>query len=75
MLSTFSLADIDNTQAQLLKVETELSTGKAVNMPSDDPAAAATIIQLQQTSNWQTTYNTNITGGDQPAWRNRFHVR
>jgi len=51
---------IDSTQSQLLQVENELSTGQAVNQPSDNPSAAAMILQLNQTSARQTSYSTSI---------------
>ena len=55
------LADrIDGTQNQLLQVENELSTGQAINAPSDNPSASAIIIQLQQSLNLQQTYNDTI---------------
>lgn len=52
--------NIDSTQSQLLQVEQELSTGKAVNVPSDNPSAAAMIQQLQKTLDYSTQYSTNI---------------
>jgi flagellar hook-associated protein 3 len=51
---------IDSTQSQLLQVENELSTGQAVNQPSDNPSAAAMILQLNQTMSRQTAYSTSI---------------
>ncbi|MGD0390369.1 MAG: flagellar hook-associated protein FlgL [Tepidisphaeraceae bacterium] len=51
---------IDGTQAQLLQVENEMSTGQAVSTPSDNPAAAAIIMQLTQTLNRQQSYNDTI---------------
>src|SRR5208337_4354820 len=51
---------IDGAQAQLLQVENELSTGKAVSTPSDNPAAAAIIMQLTQSLNRQQSYNDTI---------------
>lgn len=51
---------IDSTQSQLLQVENELSTGQAVNQPSDNPSAAAMIMQLNQTAARQTSYSTSI---------------
>ena len=51
---------IDSTQTQILQVENELSTGKAVNTPSDNPAAAAIIMQLNQSLNRQQSYNDTI---------------
>ncbi|HEX4053678.1 MAG TPA: flagellar hook-associated protein FlgL [Tepidisphaeraceae bacterium] len=52
--------NINSEQAQLLKVENELSTGQAISTPSDNPSAAAMIMQLQQTLNTQQTYNDTI---------------
>ncbi|MGD0541507.1 MAG: hypothetical protein ABSB33_08310, partial [Tepidisphaeraceae bacterium] len=52
--------NIDSTQAQLLKVENELSTGQAITVPSDNPSAASMIMQLNQTLNRQQTYNDTI---------------
>jgi flagellin-like hook-associated protein FlgL len=60
MQSDLSAQNIDSTQAQLLKVENELSTGQAINVPSDNPSAASMIIQLNQTLNTQQTYNDTI---------------
>jgi flagellin-like hook-associated protein FlgL len=51
---------IDGTEAQILQVENELSTGQAVSTPSDNPAAAAIIMQLTQTLNRQQSYNDTI---------------
>jgi flagellar hook-associated protein 3 FlgL len=51
---------IDSVQQQLLTVQNELSTGKAVNQPSDNPAAASSIIQLNQTLAQRQTYSDNI---------------
>jgi flagellar hook-associated protein 3 FlgL len=51
---------IDSTQSQLQQVENELSTGKAVNEPSDNPEAASMIEQLNKTLTSQQTYNDNI---------------
>jgi flagellar hook-associated protein 3 FlgL len=52
---------IQSTQNQLLTVENELDTGKQVNQPSDNPSAAAMILQLQRTLSQRTAYSTNIT--------------
>jgi flagellar hook-associated protein 3 len=55
--------DINGTQAQLLTLEQELSTGKQVNEPSDNPSSAAIIQQLQKTLDYSAQYTTNITQG------------
>jgi flagellin-like hook-associated protein FlgL len=60
MQSTVLTDQIDGTQNQLLQVENELSTGQAINTPSDNPSASAIIIQLQQSLNVQQTYNDTI---------------
>jgi flagellar hook-associated protein 3 FlgL len=57
-----SLADqsISSIQSQLLTVENQLTTGKQVNQPSDNPAAAAMILQLQKTLDQRTSYASNL---------------
>lgn len=51
---------INGTQQQLLQIENEISTGKQVTVPSDNPSAAATIAQLQKTLDARTGYTNNI---------------
>jgi flagellar hook-associated protein 3 FlgL len=51
---------INQTQQQLLQVQTQLSTGKRVNQPSDDPSSAAVIQQLQKTLDDQKGYTNNV---------------
>jgi flagellar hook-associated protein 3 FlgL len=60
MQANLTSQEIDSQQSQLAKLENELSTGQAITQPSDNPSAAATIIQLQQTLNTQQTYNDTI---------------
>jgi len=59
--SDAALQSINSAQAQLLQVENQISTGKQFNVPSDNPGAAAVVVQLQQTLNVQQTYSSNIT--------------
>ena len=54
---------LTQTQDSLLDVEQQLSTGKRVNRPSDDPAATAIIQQLQQTLDNRAQYATNLSRG------------
>jgi len=61
MQASIATQNIDSTQAQLTQLEQELSTGKAVNVASDNPSAAAMIQQLQKTLSYSTQYSTNIT--------------
>ena len=51
---------INSTQAQLLVLENELSTGKQINQPSDNPAGAAMILSLNRTLSENTEYSNNI---------------
>ena len=60
MLTGSASSQIENNQQQLFTVENELSTGKMVNVPSDNPASAAIIMQLQNTMNLRTGYSTNL---------------
>src|SRR5215831_16358496 len=52
---------IASTEQQLLEVQNQLSTGKRVNAPSDDPSAAAIAQQLQKTLEQRQAYSDNIT--------------
>ena len=56
-VTTQSLA---STQAQLLETENELSTGKSINQPSDNPAGAATVLQLTKTLDDRQAYSANL---------------
>ena len=53
--------NIDGTQAQLVQIEQELATGKAVNQVSDNPSSAVVIQQIQKTLDYSTQYSSNIT--------------
>ncbi len=60
MQTNVATQNINSVQSQLVSVEEELSTGKAVNVASDNPSAAAVIQQLQNTLSYSTQYSTNI---------------
>src|SRR4051812_26019853 len=51
---------ISRTQQQLLEVQNELSTGKKLNSPSDDPGAAAIAQQLRKTLEKRQSYSENL---------------
>jgi flagellar hook-associated protein 3 FlgL len=51
---------VDGLQSQLATVEQQLSTGLAISQPSDNPAAASMIMQLNQTLNVRQTYASNM---------------
>jgi flagellar hook-associated protein 3 FlgL len=64
LLSTsINTQNINSVQSQMLTVQQELSTGKQVNQPSDNPSSAAIIQQLQKTLDYSTQYSSNITQG------------
>src|SRR6476646_3095907 len=58
--TSVSTGQIAQTQEQLLKVQNELSTGKRLNTPSDDPGDAAIVQQLQKTLETRDSYLTNL---------------
>src|SRR6185369_6775387 len=51
---------ISRTQQQLLDVQNQLSSGKRLNAPSDDPGASAIAQQLRKTLEQRESYATNI---------------
>src|SRR5687767_5845138 len=51
---------ISRTQQNLLRVQNELSTGRRINAPSDDPGDAAVVQQLQKTLEQREAYLTNL---------------
>jgi flagellar hook-associated protein 3 FlgL len=58
--SNVALSTIAKTQQDLLDVQNQISTGKRVNSPSDDPGAAAIIQQLQKTLEQRQGYAENL---------------
>jgi flagellar hook-associated protein 3 FlgL len=55
-----SQGQITRTQQQLLRVQNELSTGRRINAPSDDPGDAAIVQQIQKTLEQREAYLTNL---------------
>src|SRR5204863_9190420 len=51
---------ISRTQQDLLNVQNELSSGKHLNAPSDDPGASAIAQQLRKTLEQRQAYADNI---------------
>ncbi len=51
---------IARVQEQLLQTENQISTGKRVNTPSDDPGASSVILQLNQTLSARQAFATNL---------------
>lgn len=58
--SEMASEQISSTQQQLLEIQTQLSTGQQINVPSDKPGDAAIVMQLQKTLEARDSYNTNL---------------
>lgn len=58
--TSVSQGQITRTQQNLLRVQNELSTGKRLNVPSDDPGDAAIVQQLQKTLEAREAYLGNL---------------
>lgn len=58
--SSVSSQQITRTQQQLLDVQNELTTGKRLNAPSDDPGDAAIVQQLRKTLEQRTGFLDNL---------------
>lgn len=56
-----SLSTMLDQQAELSQTQNEVSTGKAINVASDNPIGAAQIVGLNHMLAENTQYNTNIT--------------
>lgn len=56
------LRGILNSQSQLFKTQDQVSTGRRVLTPADDPVAAARILQLEQAGAEIAQYKKNIAG-------------
>src|SRR5687767_12185506 len=64
-VSTLMRADsvtqqVSRAQANLLQVQEQLSTGKRINRPSDDPSGASAAQQLQKTLEQRQAFAANI---------------
>jgi flagellar hook-associated protein 3 FlgL len=66
MTSNQILSEINSSQAALANTEEELSSGKTINQPSDNPYGAALAVQLNGQLSQLNDYNNNITDGQ--AW-------
>ncbi|MHB8637523.1 MAG: flagellar hook-associated protein FlgL [Fimbriimonadaceae bacterium] len=57
----FSSTSIQNAQQNEVKLQQELSTGKRINQPSDDPSGMAQSLTLTALNNTLAQYNSNLT--------------
>lgn len=62
MMHTSAVNAMLQQQADLSKAQNEISSGKKVQTPADDPVAAVRIMQLQQQQSASDQYGTNISG-------------
>jgi flagellar hook-associated protein 3 FlgL len=60
MMNSRAINSMLTAQEQLQKAQDQISSGKKVTRPSDDPVAAARIMQLQQRQASNTQYGSNI---------------
>ncbi len=66
MTANSVLANINNVQDQLATTQEELSTGRSINQPSDNPYGAGLSISLNQDLSSLTNYSNSVTDGT--AW-------
>jgi flagellar hook-associated protein 3 FlgL len=66
MTTASVLASINNVQDQMATTQQQLSTGKRINQPSDDPYGTSLAIQLKNDLQGLTNYNNSVTDGT--AW-------
>ncbi|MGH9088507.1 MAG: flagellin [Acidimicrobiales bacterium] len=63
VLATSMISNLTADQSALAKIENQVATGRAVNLPSDNPAQAANILQLQSGVTRANQYATNAQDG------------
>src|SRR5580698_7854735 len=56
------LADIAQTQQQINTDDQEIATGQSVNLPSDDPSAAAILVQNSDETSQADQFERSLTG-------------
>ena len=66
MTTASVLSSINSVQDQMANTQEQLSTGKSINQPSDNPYGASLAIQLKNDLKGLSNYNANITDGT--AW-------
>ena len=66
MTTASVLSSINNVQDQLATTQEQLSTGLSINQPSDNPYGASLAVQLKNSLQGLSNYNSNITDGT--AW-------
>lgn len=56
-------SQVNGTEKQLMDIEQQISTGKSLTTPSDNPSDAAVAMQLQKTLDQRQTYLGNLSEG------------
>ncbi|ASJ71800.1 flagellar hook-associated protein FlgL [Granulosicoccus antarcticus] len=64
VLASRIATDLVQKQNELAKVQTQISTGKRVNTPSDDPAQAAHIVKMQEAESQLEQYQRNASSAE-----------
>lgn len=59
VLASRIASDLAQKQSQLAQAQTQISTGKRINTPSDDPAMAASIVRMQEAESQLDQYQRN----------------
>ncbi len=59
VLASRIATDLIQKQSELARAQTQISTGKRINTPSDDPAQAAHIVKMQQAESQLDQYQRN----------------
>ena len=63
MTSQMTLAGIETALNRLDTTQQELSSGKSINQPSDNPSGTALALQLNSDLSNLTSYSNNVTDG------------
>jgi flagellar hook-associated protein 3 FlgL len=63
MMSGTVLADIQNAASQLNQIESHLSSGKSINLPSDNPGGTAVVLSMNTSLSQMQQYLNNISDG------------
>src|SRR5947209_3601740 len=66
MTQQMTLADLQQSQDRLTTTQQQLSSGKRINQPSDDPYGTSLSLQLQNQLSNLDAYSGNVTDGT--AW-------
>jgi flagellar hook-associated protein 3 FlgL len=64
VVSQTMVGDLNSDQTNLASLENQISTGFAINQPSDNPEGAADLLQLNQSLTRYTQYQTNASDAD-----------